>query len=137
MTLKEIWNYIFRFFKKLVLEQKKTKKEKVRRIVRIKRRKSAVPSASPQSNNNINKGALKNKGTLKMVSFFFVGLIFSFGCLLFSGCSKNQDVKIVHNYWDGKVDYTERKKQSTLDLWVYKNYKDIYGKNKSLMYKVD
>jgi len=52
--------------------------------------------------------------------------------LFFGGCSKNQDVKIVHNYFDKTPVFSEQKKQAALDVYTYKLFK---GSDNAIVYK--
>jgi len=57
---------------------------------------------------------------------------------LFFGCLKRQDVKIDHNYYGPRtLSLVERKKRMAVDLFVYKKYKDLDGKDKVYVYKAD
>ena len=75
----------------------------------------------------------KKKKAVKLVSLFIIG----FTVTLCSGCSKNQDVKIVHNYWDKVPSYAERKQEMHMDLYVCKNYKASDKGKTAVVYKVN
>ena len=59
-------------------------------------------------------------------------------CMFFLlGCSKNQDLKIIHNHNVKPYNLEDGRRHAYLDMYVYKKFKDIRGKESTLMYKVD
>lgn len=71
----------------------------------------------------------EKKDILKLIPFTLL--------LACSACSKRQEVKIVHNYWN-KVPLLETAKQQVeLDFYTYKSFKDSNKKEKVIIYKPD
>jgi len=69
--------------------------------------------------------------SIGLIIFFFLST------LSFFGCSKNQDVKIVHNYLDRMPSFSDKKQQVYIDMLVYKRFKDLNGKESITIYKAD
>jgi hypothetical protein len=125
MILKRLFDYI-----KLAWQLKK--------IYRVKPEPPRKPGIKdlPPDNNKYKYTKDFMEDSVKLRSFMLIAGFF-FGFFLFCGCSKNQDIKIVHNYWDKIPSVAERKQETYLDLYVYKKYKDIKGKEAIAVYKAD
>jgi len=113
-------------------EEKDTTEKEVRRVENTSTRRPYVRKAPPKSSKNYRQAIYKKKENIK------VGIVLiAVSLFLFSGCSKNQDLQIVHNYWDQTRTLEARKQQTVLDLYVYKKFTDINGKEQLLVYKAD
>lgn len=94
----------------------------------------APHQCAPPTDNKDKDSKPKKEVTSKLLAILLVVIVI---LILLGGCSKNQDIKIVHNYMNRMPSIIDRKNQLHMDLQVYKTYRDINGKESIRTYRVD